>query len=86
MRRPTDTSLWQTPATLTQWLPWKLSVAHLSWAVVALCGAWVWAALGIRGDYQTLNHAAVLAHGEPTPWRELPAESGRTSHAAHARL
>lgn len=49
---------------LTQWLPWKVSVTHLSWAVVALCGAWMWAAIGIRGDYQTLDDAAALADAE----------------------
>ena len=42
---------------LTQWLPWKLSVAHLSWAVLVLCAAWMCAVLGIRPDYEALDGA-----------------------------
>lgn len=33
---------------LTQWLPWRMSVAGLGWVVAALCAAWIVAALAIR--------------------------------------
>ena len=33
---------------LTQWLPWRMSVAALGWVTVLLCGVWIAAALAIR--------------------------------------
>lgn len=32
---------------LTQWLPWTMSAASLSWVVIALCAGWIYAALQI---------------------------------------
>ncbi len=44
---------------LTQWLPWQLGYAQLSWVVVAFCGFWIWAVLLIRKDYSVVNLAAL---------------------------
>jgi AAA family ATP:ADP antiporter len=46
---------------LTQWLPWKLGYAQLSWVVLAFCGLWVWAVLRIREDYHAINRAALTS-------------------------
>lgn len=46
---------------LTQWLPWKLGYAELSWVVLGFCGLWMWAALRIRDDYAAINRAALTA-------------------------
>ena len=36
---------------LTQWLPWSVSTAQLSWLVLAVCGAWLFVLWALRGEY-----------------------------------
>lgn len=56
---------------LTQWLPWKMSDASLSWVVVALCAGWIYAAfqLGKRGVLPSGNFGqyAFRRRGDLTP-------------------
>jgi ATP:ADP antiporter, AAA family len=52
---------------LTQWLPWKLGYAQLSWLVVAFCGFWIWAVLQVRSDYSRLNLAALSQQANIRP-------------------
>lgn len=44
---------------LTQWLPWKLSIAELSWVVVGICGLWAWTVWITREYYASFNRAAM---------------------------
>lgn len=46
---------------LTQWLPWKLGYAQLSWVVLIFCALWIWAVLRIREDYQAISRAALTS-------------------------
>ncbi len=61
---------------LTQWLPWKLSDASLSWVVVALCAGWIYAAflLGKRGALPggNLGQYAFRRRGDPAPEASSP--------------
>ncbi|MDD3763095.1 MAG: Npt1/Npt2 family nucleotide transporter [Nevskiales bacterium] len=43
---------------LTQWLPWPVSDAGLSWVVVLLCAGWLYAIWSIRSDYRRLSAIA----------------------------
>jgi AAA family ATP:ADP antiporter len=56
---------------LTQWLPWKLGIAGLSWVVLGFCGLWIWAALRIREDYAAINRAALTSTLPGRPAAEL---------------
>jgi AAA family ATP:ADP antiporter len=46
---------------LTQWLPWQLGYAGLSWVVLVFCGVWAWAVLRVRADYSVISRAALNA-------------------------
>jgi AAA family ATP:ADP antiporter len=42
---------------MTQWLPWKLSLAGLGWLTLAICLAWVLMVTVLRPDYQRVHRA-----------------------------
>ncbi len=54
---------------LTQWLPWKVSDAGLSWAVVAMCAGWIAAGLYLvrRLLPEMIVRTQRAAAPEPTP-------------------
>lgn len=41
---------------LTQWLPIKLGVAHLSWLTMGICVIWVGVVIALRYDYGMFDH------------------------------
>jgi AAA family ATP:ADP antiporter len=46
---------------LTQWLPWQVSAAQLGWLVLAVCGAWWFTLLALRGEYARVRSAGAAA-------------------------
>jgi AAA family ATP:ADP antiporter len=50
---------------LTQWLPWSISAAQLSWLVLSVCLLWLATLLRLGGEYRqiTARAAAVAAAG-----------------------
>ena len=44
---------------LTQWLPWSVSAADLGWLVLAVCAAWGFTLVVLRGEYARVREMAV---------------------------